>query len=137
MTEQGVRYPIPLVHPATDSLMDKVKRLLQVHKAPVGWLGEFPCTLKDPAKGLELVQCFTAGTKTTRLLLNLRLNFPMDPPLQHCWIDLTREAGECDPSVVHTLRSPFIKRGTTTAGYQSTQFYRGVSTRLAPQQPKP
>ena len=79
-----------------------VECLLQVDKAHVDWLGKLPCTLKDPAEGVELVQCSTAWMKTTFLLLNPRFDYPTDPPLQHPRIDLTRKAEECDPPIVGT-----------------------------------
>ncbi|MED6248492.1 Phosphatidylinositol 4-phosphate 5-kinase type-1 gamma [Ataeniobius toweri] len=44
-----------------------VESLLQVQKANLDWLGKFPCTLQDPAEGVELVQCSTARTETTLL----------------------------------------------------------------------
>ncbi|MED6290777.1 hypothetical protein CHARACLAT_016923 [Characodon lateralis] len=41
---------------------------------------------------MELVQCSTAGTKTTLLLLKPRFDYRLDSPLQHFCIGLTREA---------------------------------------------
>ncbi|MEQ2303280.1 hypothetical protein AMECASPLE_015138 [Ameca splendens] len=84
--------PILPEYPPQDSQRDMVERLLQVHKAHVDWLGELPCTLQDPAEGVELVQCSTARTKTTLLFLNPRFDYPTEPPLQNPLIDLTREA---------------------------------------------
>ncbi|TWW72945.1 hypothetical protein D4764_15G0003390 [Takifugu flavidus] len=52
---------------------DTVEYLLQVHKTHVDWLGKHPCTLEDPAKGVQLVHCSTPRTKTTLLLLNPRV----------------------------------------------------------------
>ncbi|MED6279219.1 hypothetical protein CHARACLAT_032268, partial [Characodon lateralis] len=49
-----------------------------------------------------LVQCSTAGTKTTLLLLKLRFDYRPDSPLQYPGVDLTREAQECDLAVVGT-----------------------------------
>ncbi|KAK0144303.1 hypothetical protein N1851_017342 [Merluccius polli] len=39
-----------------DSPRDTVECLLQVHKTHVDWLGKLPCTLKDPAEGVELLE---------------------------------------------------------------------------------
>ena len=99
---QGVRYPVLPENPPQGSPRDTVECLLQVHKTHVNWLGKLPCTLKDPAEGVELVHCSTTWTKTTLLLLNLRLDYPTDPPFQHPRIDLTRKAEECDPPTVGT-----------------------------------
>ncbi|MED6246588.1 hypothetical protein ATANTOWER_020212, partial [Ataeniobius toweri] len=64
-----------------------------------------------PVEGIELVQCSTAGTKTTLLLLKLRFDYRPDSPLQYPGVGLTREAEECDPSVVgtHPLVTLLIK----------------------------
>ncbi|TWW73494.1 hypothetical protein D4764_15G0008880 [Takifugu flavidus] len=72
----------------------------------VDWLGKLPCTLEDPAEGVELVHRSTPRTKTTLLLLNPKFDYPADPPLQYPRIDLTREAEECDPLIVGTHPPP-------------------------------
>ncbi|TWW75370.1 hypothetical protein D4764_13G0000320, partial [Takifugu flavidus] len=64
---------------------DTVKCLLQVHKTNVVWLGKLPCTLKDPAEGVELVHRSTPRTKTTLLLLNTSL--------KELWADLIYPRG--------------------------------------------
>ncbi|MEQ2226164.1 hypothetical protein ILYODFUR_024740 [Ilyodon furcidens] len=60
---QRAWYPIFPGYPPQDSPRDMIECLLQVHKAHVDWLGELPCTLQDPAEGVELVKCPTATTK--------------------------------------------------------------------------
>ena len=72
---------------------------LQIHKTQVDWFGKLPRTLEDPAEGLELVHCFTFRTKTTFLLLNPRINYAVDRPLQYPLIDLAREAERFDPPI--------------------------------------
>ena len=64
-------------------LLDAVECLLQIKKIHVDWLGKLPRTLEDPAEGVELVHCSTSRAKTTLLLLNLRFDYPVDPPLQY------------------------------------------------------
>ncbi|KAK0146941.1 hypothetical protein N1851_013726 [Merluccius polli] len=84
---QGVRYPVLPENPPQDSPRDTVECLLQVHKAHVDWLGKLPCTLKDPAEGVELVHYSTAWTKTTLLLLNPRFGHscaPLGLPVPAC-----------------------------------------------------
>ncbi|TWW81842.1 hypothetical protein D4764_01G0016570 [Takifugu flavidus] len=81
----GHLYP-PLfttTRPLQDSPRDTVECLLQVHKTHVDWLGKFPCTLKDPAEGVELVHSSMPMTETTLLFLNPRFDYPADPPLQY------------------------------------------------------
>nr|XP_049573891.1 uncharacterized protein LOC125967159 [Syngnathus scovelli] len=80
---QLVRHPVLPKHPPHNLPRDTVERLLQVHKTHVDWLGELPCTLEDPAEGVELVHCSTARSKATLFLLDPRLDLPTDPPLQH------------------------------------------------------
>jgi len=72
-------------------------------------VGEVPCSLYDPAEGVELVHCSTARTKTTLLLLNPKFDYPADFPLQYLRIDLTREAEECDPPVGTRPLVPLFK----------------------------
>ncbi|TWW77427.1 hypothetical protein D4764_12G0008170 [Takifugu flavidus] len=66
-----------------DPPRETVECLLQVHKTHVDWLGKLPCTLEDPAEGIELVHCSTPRTKTTLLFLNLRFDYLADPPIQY------------------------------------------------------
>ena len=91
-----------------------VECLLQVHKTGqnLEWLGKFPCTLKDSAEDVELVHSSTSRMKTALFLLNLRFDYSVDPPLQHPWIDITREAEEGVPSKarVHPPVLLFTKR---------------------------
>ncbi len=51
---------------------------------------------------MELVQCSTAGTKTSLFLLNLRFYYRPYSPFQYPGIDLPGEAEKCDPPVVGT-----------------------------------
>lgn len=37
--------------------------------------------------------------KTPLFLLNLRVNYPADPPLEYPWINFTSEAEEYDPPI--------------------------------------
>lgn len=48
---QRAWYPILLEYPSQDSQRDMVKRLDQVHKSLVDWLGELPFTLQELAEG--------------------------------------------------------------------------------------
>ena len=57
-----------------------------------GMVGQtIPHTLKNPAEGVVLVHCSTSRTKTTLLLLNLKIDYPADPHLQYPEEDLARE----------------------------------------------
>ncbi len=66
------------------------------------WLGKLPWTLQHPREGIELVQCSTAGTKTTLFLLNPRFYYRPYSPFQCPGIDLPGEAEKCDLPVVGT-----------------------------------
>jgi len=62
---------------STTTPRDPVQGLLQVHKAPVDWLGS-----QDPSSspgGKELVLSFTTGTESTLLVLSLRLDQQIPP----------------------------------------------------------
>ena len=78
---KGARHTIMPNNTPQDSLRDTVEWLLQIHKTHVDWLGKLPCTLQDPAEGVELVHCPKSRAKTTLLLLNLRFDYPADPSL--------------------------------------------------------
>ncbi len=66
------------------------------------WLGKLPWILQHPREGIELVQCSTAGTKTTLFLQNPRFYYRPYSPFQYPGIDLPGEAEKCDPPVVGT-----------------------------------
>lgn len=76
-------------------------------------VSQLSCTIQDPAKGVELVQCSTARTKTSTFLLKLRFDYPLDAHLHNPWIDLTRDAHKYDPPIVRhtpTTTTLFLKR---------------------------
>lgn len=70
---------------------------------------------------------------TTLLLLNLRVNYWPDPPLQYLGINLTGKAEECDPLLVETrpLVSPPCLPIPKALSLMSAQYCRGTSTRTA------
>ncbi|TWW54348.1 hypothetical protein D4764_0154740 [Takifugu flavidus] len=108
--------------PPQDPPRDTVECLLEVHKTHVDWLGKLPCTLEDPAEGVELVNYSTPRTKPTLLLLNLR------------------EAEECDPPIVGTHPSvPLLKKRDYHPGlpiqWHRPRCPRDVAELCQPRQP--
>lgn len=45
----GACYPMFMDYPLQDSSRDMDKHFLKLHKRPVVWFGELPCTLHGPA----------------------------------------------------------------------------------------
>ena len=101
-SNKGARQPIIPEDPPQDSPRGAVECLLQIHKTYVDRLAKLPGTLQDSTEGVELVQCSTSRVKTSLVLLNPRFDYPADPSLQNPWVDLPREAEECDPPMVGT-----------------------------------
>ncbi|MEQ2293889.1 hypothetical protein AMECASPLE_038065 [Ameca splendens] len=57
------------------NFVNAVECLLHVHKRHADRLGKLPSTLEYPVGTVELVQCSTARTKTTLLLLKPRFDY--------------------------------------------------------------
>ncbi|MEQ2317134.1 hypothetical protein AMECASPLE_039664, partial [Ameca splendens] len=90
--------------------------------------------------GIELVQCFTAGTKTTLLLLKQMFDYQLDSPLQHPGVCLTREGEECDPPIVGTHPPvPLLVKGEHHTGLpvqrHCPRLPCNVEERCQPRQP--
>ncbi|KAI3366308.1 hypothetical protein L3Q82_000424 [Scortum barcoo] len=68
-----------------------------------GLVGQTPINPQAPCGGyIELVHCSTTRTKTALFLLNPRVDYRPNSPLQYPGVDLPGEAEKCDPSVVGT-----------------------------------
>ncbi|KAI3362769.1 hypothetical protein L3Q82_001823 [Scortum barcoo] len=68
-----------------------------------GLVGQTPINPQAPCmESIELVQCSTTGTKTALFLLNPRVDYRPNSPLQYPGVDLPREAEKCDPPVLGT-----------------------------------
>ncbi|MEQ2300724.1 hypothetical protein AMECASPLE_028794 [Ameca splendens] len=107
-------------------------------------VGQTPMNSRAPCRGCRAGPVFTAGTKTTLLLLKPRFNYWPDSPPQYPGIGLPREAEECDPPVVRThLPVPLLVKGDYHPGLpvqrhcpQSPRNVEEASAAAAPQHPE-